>query len=186
MPVGSPAEVSTWLLTDQRDTWITWRCGVFTDWVREFREIVDAERPNALLGTFHCPWTEEEFGGALRGKLAIDLEGQAPYLDVFSIMPYHARFGHAADPEWIYRQVAWLGRYLGLTGATGERNKIWPIVQIADWGESVPVEQVETIIEHGSRLPATGIMVFAWHGLKDQDDKQRAVGRAYRLLERRP
>ena len=36
-------------------------------------------------------------------------KAQAEYVDVFSIMPYHARFGHAAEPEWISRQVAWLG-----------------------------------------------------------------------------
>jgi hypothetical protein len=39
-------------------------------------------------------------------------------------MPYNARFGHATDPEWISRQVAWLGRYQGLEGNPGERHRI--------------------------------------------------------------
>src|SRR3712207_8809773 len=51
------------------------------------------------------------------------------YLDVFSPMPYHARFGHASDPAWISRQTAWLGRHLGIEGQPGERLRIWPIVQ---------------------------------------------------------
>ena len=34
------------------------------DWVREFRAILDRERPGALLGTFHCPWSEEEHSHA--------------------------------------------------------------------------------------------------------------------------
>ena len=46
--------------------WVQWRCDVFTDWVREFREIIDRERPGALLGTFHCPWSESDHDGAIR------------------------------------------------------------------------------------------------------------------------
>ena len=75
------------------------------------------------MGTFHCPWTEDERDGALRNKLAIDLKAQAPYLDVFSIMPYHARFGHPDDIAWISRQTAWLGQHLGIRGVPGERHK---------------------------------------------------------------
>ena len=58
------------LLGPLRAQWSAWRCAVFTDWVREFREIRDAVRPHALLGTFHCPWTDTERDGALTHKLA--------------------------------------------------------------------------------------------------------------------
>src|SRR5439155_24060820 len=112
-PRGEPARL---LLGENRERWVQWRGAVFTDWVREFRENLNETRPEALLGTFHCPWTDTERGGALRNKLAIDLKAQAEYVDVFSIMPYHARFGHATEPAWISRQVAWLSQYLGITG----------------------------------------------------------------------
>jgi hypothetical protein len=168
------------LLGEHREAWTTWRCGVFTDWVREFRSILDQTRPGALLGTFHCPWTDTERDGALRRKLAIDLKAQARCIDVFSIMPYHARFGHAADPAWISRQAAWLGRHLGITGAAGERHKIWPIVQLSDWGEAVPPAQVREVLDHGTRLPATGVMVFAWGSLHTEPEKVDALGAFYR------
>ena len=48
-----------------------------------------------MLGTFHNPWSDEDFDGARLEKLAIDLRAQAAFIDVFSPMPYHARFGHA-------------------------------------------------------------------------------------------
>ena len=162
-----------------REAWTDWRCGVFTDWVREFREIVDRVRPAALLGTFHCPWTVEERDGALRSKLAIDLRAQAKYLDVFSPMPYHARFGHAEDSAWISRQTAWLGKHLG---AEGKRIRIWPIVQLADWGEPVPVEQIESVLDHATRPPATGVMVFAWGRLRKRADKVEAMAAWYRAI----
>ena len=159
-----------------------WRSDVFTDWVREFRAILDSARPSALLGTFHNPWSDEDYDGARIDKLAIDLEAQAAYVDVFSPMPYHARFGHVDDPEWISRQVGWLGRRLGIEGIPGEEHRIWPIVRISDWGEAVPLEQVPIVLDHGTRRPATGVMVFAWGGLRKQPEKIEAVGRFYRAI----
>ena len=121
-------------------------------------------------------------GGARIAKLAIDLKAQAAYIDVFSPMPYHARFGHADDPAWISRQVGWLGKYLGVSGVPGERLRIWPIVQISDWGEPVPVEQVDEVLRRGASAPATGVMVFAWGGLRAQPRKIEAIGRSFRAL----
>ena len=123
---------------------------------------------------------EDDFGGALRDKLAIDLKAQAEHLDVFSPMPYHARFGHADDPAWISRQVAWLGRHLGIEGKPGERLQIWPIVQLSDWGEPVPAAQVAEVLDHGTRPPATGVTVFAWGSLTKDWDKVERLGKAYR------
>jgi hypothetical protein len=182
LPGGSTAEASRLLLGDAREKWVAWRCGVFTDWVRQFREILTAARPGALLGTYHCPWSDTERDGALRNKLAIDLRAQAKYLDVFSIMPYHARFGHAKDPEWVSRQTAWLGRHLGIRGEAGERHRIWPIVQLSDWGETVPVAQVREVLDHGSRRPSTGVMVFAWGTLHQHWDRVEEMGRFYREI----
>lgn len=169
--------------------WTAWRCAVFTDWVREFREIRDAVRPAALLGTFHCPWTDTERDGALSRKLAIDLRAQKAHVDVFSIMPYHARFGHGGDVAWIARQTAWLGRHLGITGAEagkpavarGAAKHIWPIVQLSDWGEPpVPMEQVAPVLEAGTQPPATGITVFNWGSLQRQPQKIEALCAFYR------
>src|SRR5262245_19469521 len=74
---GEVSEAAKLLLSTHRKIWTHFRCEVFTDWVREYREIVTAERPQALLGTFHCPWSPEDFGDAIRDKLAIDLAAQA-------------------------------------------------------------------------------------------------------------
>jgi len=151
--------------------WPAWRCGVFTDWVREFKEIRDATRPKALLGTFHCPWPDD---AKLKEKLAIDLKAQARYIDVFSPMPYHARFG--MKPAGIARSVAWLGGHLG------EGARIWPIVQLADWGEPVAVDEIATVLEHATRKPASGVMVFAWGKLRNRPEKIAAMAAYYRSI----
>jgi hypothetical protein len=178
LPAEAPAAAKL-LLGELRDAWTNYRCDVFTDWVREYREILIAVRPTALLGTFHCPWSPEDYDGAIRHKLAIDLKSQAKHLDVFSIMPYHARFGHASDTQWISHQVDRLGKLLKLQGEANEKKQIWPIVQLSDWGERVPVEQVESVLDQGTNLPATGIMAFHWNGISKEWEKVEALKKAY-------
>ena len=180
LPELATQELSKLLLGRYRERWLRWRADLFADWVRECREIRDRTRPGALLGTFHCPWSDTDFGGALYEKLAIDLKAQSRHLDVLSPMPYHARFGHAADPAWISRQSAWLGRHLGIKGKQGDRPRIWPIVQLADWGESVPAAQVYEVLDHGSRPPSSGVIVFAWGRLREDRDKTREMVRFFR------
>ena len=60
--------------------------------------------------------------------------------------------------------------------------KIWPIVQLSDWGETVPVDQVRTVLDHGTRRPATGVMVFNWGSLKRQMEKVEEMGAFYRAI----
>ncbi len=180
---GAVSEKAKRLLGELRKTWVDWRCGVFTDWVRAFDAIRKEERRNIALGSFHCPWTAEERDHALREKLAIDLRAQSQYLDVLSPMPYHARFGHAEDPAWISRQTTWLGEHLGLKGHWGETTSIWPIVQLRDWGETVPAAHVGTVLEHGLRAPSRGVIVFTWGGIKDDPAKLEAM-RAFFLGRR--
>jgi hypothetical protein len=97
-------------------------------------------------------------------------------------MPYHARFGHADDPSWISRQTQWLGNYLGIRGTPNDRLQIWPIVQLSDWGESVPLSQVRAVLDHAARPPATGVMVFNWGSLKRQMPKVEAMSDFYRSI----
>jgi hypothetical protein len=182
IPDGPTRDRARRIMTSHKAIWVGWRCDVFTDWVREFREIINQERPEALLGTFHCPWSESEHDHGLREKLAIDLKAQARYLDVLSIMPYHARFGHASDPAWISRQTAVLGRLLGIEGRREERIKIWPIAQLSDWGEAVPVSEVDEVLDHATRPPATGVTVFVWGTLHPQWAKVEKLGEFYRAI----
>ena len=56
-------------------------------------------------------------------------------------------------------------------------------MQLADWGEAVPLDQVRPVLDHGTRRPATGVMVFAWGGLSRQRDKVEAMVNVYRAIK---
>ena len=98
-------------------------------------------------------------------------------------MPYHARFGHPAGPAWIARQTQSLGKLLNLEGRPDEKQKIWPIVQLADWGEKVAVEQIPAVLDFATRAPATGVMAFHWSGISQAWDKVEALGKSYREIQ---
>lgn len=182
LPSSTIPETSDLILTQYQQQWTRWRRDLFTDWVREFREIVNEVRPTALLGTYHNAWRDSDFGGARLSKLAIDIKAQRPYLDVISPMVYHARFGHADDPHWILRQIQWWGDYLQLQGTTGESLQIWPIVQLSDWGKEVKISDVEAVLDYATRPPSRGVMVFAWGSLRKQPAKVAALQQFYRSI----
>ena len=62
------------------------------------------------------------------------------------------------------------------------RVRIWPIVQLADWGEPVPVTQVDAVLDHGTRPPATGVLVFRWGALRKRPEKVAAMVGFYRAI----
>ena len=70
-----------------------------------------------------------------------------------------------------------------IKGKPGERHRIWPIVQLSDWGEQVSADQVRSVMDHGTRPPATGVMVFNWGSLKKQADKVEAMAEFYRSIQ---
>ncbi|HBL47560.1 MAG TPA: hypothetical protein DDZ90_29660, partial [Planctomycetaceae bacterium] len=47
LPDAPTSELSQLLLGKQKAAWVQWRCDIFTDWVREFRSILDESRPQA-------------------------------------------------------------------------------------------------------------------------------------------
>ena len=98
-------------------------------------------------------------------------------------MPYHARFGHAADPAWIARQVAWLGRHLGVEGRPGERTEDLADRAALRLGRGGTSAQVREVLDHGTRPPATGVMVFLWGTLYPQWEKVEEMGEFYRSIE---
>jgi hypothetical protein len=38
------------------------------------------------------------------------------------------------------------------------------------------------VLDHGSHLPATGVLVFAWSGLRKRPEKVEAIGRVFRAI----
>jgi hypothetical protein len=65
------------LLSTHRDAWVRWRSTCSPTGCASSASD-GRHAPGRLLGTFHNPWSDEDFDGARLEKLAIDLKAQAP------------------------------------------------------------------------------------------------------------
>jgi hypothetical protein len=165
VPAGTTAERARWILRTHEREWRDWRCSVLVDWAREIRKAVRARRPGALLGVYHCPWTDAEYGGARRRILGLDLEQLASEVDVFSPMVYHGRMGRPL--EWVGEYMKWISQRT--------RTRIWPIVQ----AHQVPAADFDKVLSLGASGAATGVMMFTFGAVVEDAEKLATVKRLY-------
>jgi hypothetical protein len=172
LPDGSTAEKARFILSRHERAWRTWRTEVLAEWAREFRKVIEAKRPGALLGVYHCPWNDTEFGGAQRRILGLDYDVLAPLIDVFSPMVYHGRMER--KPAWVGESVRWLSARLP------EAARIWPIVQAH--GEPAPISAVEfeEVMRGGASGRATGVMMFTFGSVAQDKEKMQVLQHLYR------
>jgi len=171
VPPGAESERARWILTSRERQWRDWRVDHLNGWARDIKAALHRIRPGALLGVYHCPWTDTEFRGARRSTLGIDFDKLAGIVDVFSPMVYHGRMER--PPEWVGENVGWLSR------AIGKRARIWPIVQAADGPRPVSAGEFESVLRHGASGDATGVMMFTAHAVVSDPAKLEALRRLY-------
>ena len=170
-PQGETAMRARWILTRHERAWRKWRVDVLLDWAREAKAVVRRARPSALLGVYHCPWTDEEFGGARERILGLDLKQLASVVDVLSPMVYHGRMRRSA--EWVGEYVAWLSRRVG------RGCQIWPIVQAQSEPREITAGEFERVLRLGAGGSATGVMMFTAQAVAADGAKMDAMRRAY-------
>jgi hypothetical protein len=59
-------------------------------------------------------------------------------------------------------------------------------VQLSDWGEAIALAQIREVLDHGTRPPATGVMVFVWGTLHPHWDRVEAMRDFYLEIARGP
>ncbi|MCL4794534.1 MAG: hypothetical protein KJZ84_08225 [Bryobacteraceae bacterium] len=172
VPGSTVRERAARILGGHDAAWRTWRCRQLVEWAQMLRAVIREKRPGTLLGAYHCPWTDEDFNGARRRILGIDIDMLANEVDVFSPMVYHAIMGRA--PEWVGENVEWWSRRLQ------GRAKLWPIVQALDKPREISPLEFNNVLRLGATGAATGIMMFTVQAVASNKGKLEAMGRLYR------
>lgn len=166
------------LLAHHYEAWTEWRCDVVTQWAAECRQVIREEKPDALMGNYLCPWTDDEWDGARREYLGLDPRALAEHTDVFSPMVYHGRGGGGI--EGVRKRVEWLSEHLGVTRTSGDdKPRIWPIVQAHDDPDVIPPEEFEAALHAGLAGGATGVMMFTLGSVAQSDGKMAVLKRVY-------
>ena len=152
VPRGNISQRAEWIVRTHEKEWRDWRCAVLADWARSIRGVIERSRPGLKLGNFQCPWRDDEFGGARRRTLGIDLGLLAGLVDVVSPMVYHGRMGR--PPSWVRDAVEWLA---GVVGPGSP--EVWPIVQAGD-PQDISAQEFRDVMNYARDGGARGVMMF--------------------------
>ncbi len=175
IPDGATSEKAQWILTNKDDAWRKWRSKVIFDWAYEIKGILKEIRPQALLGLYHCPWTDQEFDSARYRILGLDYDLLKQTVDVFSPMVYHERMGR--KPEWVAKNITWFCDRLNIKNGTFP--KVWPIVQASDKPGVVTPEEFEAVLRGGLSAKASGVMMFTTYAVAENEEKTEVMKRIY-------
>ena len=151
------AEKAEWILLQAAQAWEDWRVSVVVDWAREFHAIVKEIRPAALVGNYQAAWQDEDFWGARRRCLGLDFDALAPYVDVFSPMPYHGRSGMPL--EYVRDYAEYFSTRHDVYTEPDKYPRLWPIVQAFDAPRVEPAE-LATVLEYGLAGKSSGVIAF--------------------------
>jgi hypothetical protein len=175
IPGGSISKKAEWILLYHDSAWRNWRCSVIAGWVRDFKTIINQEKPGTLLGAYHCPWNDDDFDGARRRNLGLDYDMLREIVDVFSPMVYHGRMGKS--PDWVKENIEWFSKRLDIQ--TGSYPKVWPIVQAHNDPNIISAEEFEKVLRHGGGAGATGVMMFTSNSVAEDVKKVEAMKKVY-------
>jgi hypothetical protein len=168
-------EKARWILNNHEAEWRSWRCKIITIWAADFKDILNKEKPGALLGLYHCPWNDTEFNGARRRILGLDYDMLKNIADVFSPMVYHGRMGR--EPEWVKENVEWLCDRLSVK--KNSFPKVWPIVQAYNDPYVITPEEFENVLKYGMSGNATGVMMFTGNAVSESEEKTGIMKKVY-------
>lgn len=179
IPMGTRTEKAAWILRNVVEKWRDWRCNVIYDWAKEMKDELNRLRPGALLGLYHCPWTDAEFNNARQRILGLDYSLLKKTVDVFSPMVYHERMGRKAT--WVAENVIWLGEKLDVQ--ENGYPKIWPIVQAHNDPGMVSPSEFVTVLKGGLAGKSTGVMMFTTNAVAGDEEKAEVMKTLYHALD---
>ncbi|MFZ1752595.1 MAG: hypothetical protein WBO46_05445 [Caldilineaceae bacterium] len=91
---ATPAEI----LDRHQAAWTRHKCERIARFGAHYAQIIRSHLPGCLIGAYMCPWTPDEFGGALTRIFAQDYALLAPSIDIFTPLIYVTKSGRS--PAW--------------------------------------------------------------------------------------
>lgn len=152
---ASPEEI----LSTYAEQWKIHKCQRIASYSLHYAALIKSKLPDCIIGAYMCPWTPEQFDGALTRIFAQDYQLLADSIDVFTPLIYDKKSGRNADwgREWLIRSPEFVP----------VSSKVQLILDAMDYPDSL----VETA---ASTVPSWGIQMFAGAPLF-QDSEQAKV-----------
>ena len=142
---GIDATTPAAILAQHGTAWTAHKCARIAAFGARYAATIHAHLPDCIVGAYMCPWTPDEYDGALRRIFAQDYALLAPAIDVFTPLIYAQKSG---------RSPAWARTLLEASpGFVPPTRKVQLILDVLDYPESLEATAA-------SRIPSWGVQVF--------------------------
>jgi hypothetical protein len=127
------------------DAWTRHKCERIARHAAHYTALIRAHHPECIVGAYMCPWTPDEYDGALARIFAQDYDLLAPSIDVFTPLIYAAKSGRA---------TSWGRNFLAQTPSfVPHKRKVQLILDVLDYPES--------LLEMAAATPSSwGVQIF--------------------------
>ena len=95
---GIDATTPQQILATKPGAWTRHKCERIARFAAHYAAVIKAHHPECIVGAYMCPWTPEEYDGALARIFAQDYDLLAPSIDIFTPLIYATKSGRA--PTW--------------------------------------------------------------------------------------
>lgn len=155
------------ILSGYAEAWKAHKCRKIADFALHYATLIKSRLPGCIVGAYMCPWTPEQFDGALVRIFAQDYAMMAEAIDVFTPLIYCKKSGEQArwGRDWLASSAEFVPAH---------RN-VQFILDAADFPDSL----TETA---ASDVPSWGIQMFAGAPLFADPDNARLFKRAVEAI----
>jgi hypothetical protein len=167
---GVDATTPAQILATVQAQWTHHKCERVARYARHYAEMIRAALPGCVVGAYMCPWTPDEFDGALTRIFAQDHALMAPAIDVFTPLIYGEKSGR--PPRW-GREV--LEQAPSFVPAD---RKVQLILDMLDFPASL-----QAVAE--SSVPSWGVQLFAGAPVFADADQTRIFAEAVARIRRK-
>ena len=153
MDADTPAEI----LSAYQSSWTQHKCERVAHFTAHYAEIIKTQDPDCVVGAYMCPWTPDEFEGALTRIFAQDYDLMASAIDVFTPLIYVKKSGRTSN---------WGREFLEASPEfIPDENHVQLILDALDFPESL-------LSTAQSSVPSWGLQLFS--GAKVFEDSSKA------------
>ena len=162
---GVDAATPARILESHASQWARHKCERIAGFAARYAGLIRRALPDCVIGAYMCPWTPEEFDGALTRIFAQDYALLAAHIDLFTPLIYGVKSG---------RPPSWGRQFLGeATRFVPAGRRVHLILDALDGPESLAQTAA-------SPVPTWGLQVFGGAALFADPDRAPGQAHAFR------
>jgi len=167
---GLDVQNPTLILKNHAELWKRHKCKKIAGYAMHYSELIRSYHPECLIGAYMCPWSPEEYEGALSRIFAQDYNLLANAIDIFTPLIYAAKSGRTN--EWGKEFLEKSGSFIPVG------KKVQLILDYKDFPGSL-----EAVASSG--IPSWGLQIFSGNKIFENPEQAVIFRQAVETIKKR-